>query len=81
MLHTGATGLAALGLALTPSLGLIYLLPIMVVTVDMVARNVRLIREPNPANARALFMASNVYLMVVLLAICVDTLLRPLWMS
>jgi protoheme IX farnesyltransferase len=79
MVHSGATALAALLLAATPALGLLYLLPIALVTIDLLARNVSLIRQPDPARARSLFMASNIYLMVVLLAIVVATMLPPVW--
>jgi protoheme IX farnesyltransferase len=79
MLHTGATSLAAIVLAFSPALGALYLLPICVVTVDMLNRNIGLIRQPDPARARSLFMASNIYLMVVLLAICIATMLPPVW--
>jgi heme O synthase-like polyprenyltransferase len=42
-------------------------------------RNLRLISKPIPNNARALFISSNVYLMVVLLAICGGAVLHGLW--
>lgn len=79
LLHTGAAGLVALLLSLTPNLGLIYFIPVLVATGDMILRNVRLIREPTPRNARNLFISSNVYLTVVLLAVCVDTILNGIW--
>jgi heme O synthase-like polyprenyltransferase len=67
--------LAAVLLGVTPALGLLYLMPVVVVTADLLKRNLKLIAEPSPLNARSLFMASNVYLMVVLLAICLNTVL------
>jgi heme O synthase-like polyprenyltransferase len=78
-LHTGAAGAVGLLMAVTPSLGLAYLIPVALVTVDIVVRNVRLISDPSPANARSLFIASNIFLTVVLLAACVGTLLHALW--
>jgi len=39
---------------------------------DLVARNVRLLAEPTAKRAFALFKASNLYLALVLLMICVD---------
>lgn len=74
LLHTGATVVAAVLLGITPALGLLYLLPVALVTLDLIKRNLKLVNDPSPVNARSLFMASNVYLMVVLLAICVDTM-------
>jgi protoheme IX farnesyltransferase len=79
LLHTGAAGLAAVLLVLTPQLGWAYLLPVGLVTGDMIVRNLRLISKPIPNNARALFISSNVYLMVVLLAICGGAVLHGLW--
>ena len=65
MLHTGTAGFVALLLAMTPELGLAYLIPVAIVTIDMLIRNIRLIRDPSPENARSLFISSNIYLMVV----------------
>ncbi len=79
LLHTGATGLAALLLALTPSLGWLYFLPVAAATVDLLWRNARLIHDPSPRNARSLFLASNVYLTVVLGAALASSVLRVLW--
>lgn len=75
LLHTGAAGLAALLLVVTPALGWLYIIPVGLVTADMIARNIRLLAKPTPKNARALFLSSNVYLMVVLLAICIAVVL------
>jgi protoheme IX farnesyltransferase len=74
-LHTGAAALAALLLAVTPALGWFYFVPVVIVTADMLFRNIRLLQGPNPKNARALFISSNVYLMVVLLAVCIGVVL------
>jgi heme o synthase len=79
LLHTGAAGLVALLLAGAPQLGWAYIVPVFLATADMVVRNLRLIRQPTPRRARALFLSSNVYLMVVLLAICVGVVLRSAW--
>jgi protoheme IX farnesyltransferase len=81
-LHTGAAGLAALLLTVTPGLGWTYFIPILLSTLDLLVRNVRLIREPTPTHARSLFIASNIYLMVVLLALCIGSVihdLKPPW--
>ena len=75
LLHTGAAGFVALLLAVSPALGWLYLIPVALVTADMIFRNIRLLSQPNPKNARGLFLSSNIYLMVVLLAICIGVLL------
>lgn len=79
LLHTGAAGIVALLLALTPDISWAYLIPVAIATVDMMVRNIRLIREPSTQNARSLFISSNIYLMVVLLAICAGTVLHSAW--
>jgi protoheme IX farnesyltransferase len=75
MVHTLLTGFAAMLLGLAPALGWLYLAPVTLLTVDMVRRNVRLIREPNPKHALALFIASNTYLMIILLAASIDAVI------
>lgn len=81
LLHTGAAGLVALVLAATPALGWAYFVPVALATADMLIRNIRLIRNPNPRNARSLFISSNLYLMVVLVAICAGSALHSIWPS
>jgi protoheme IX farnesyltransferase len=74
LVHTGSTALAALMLAAHPALGWLYFIPIAVATIDMMARNIRLLIEPNGKQALSLFKASNLYLALVLLMACVDVL-------
>lgn len=74
-LHTAATAFAALMLVFDPALGLIYLLPVGLATADMVMRNLRLLREPTGKKARSLFIASNMYLAIVLLTVCIDVVM------
>lgn len=73
-LHTAATALAALLLAGHPALGWLYLAPIGVATVDLLRRNLRLLRRPEAKVAFSLFKASNLYLALILLLACVDAL-------
>jgi heme O synthase-like polyprenyltransferase len=79
LLHTGAAGFVALLLAFTPNLGWAYLIPVLIATIDMIVRNIRLIRHPSARNARALFISSNIYLTVVLVAACAGTVLHGIW--
>jgi protoheme IX farnesyltransferase len=72
MSHTIPTGLLGLLLVVLPGLGWIFFLPVLAVTLDLFYRNVMLIADPTPLNARRLFMSSNTYLLALLLAICVD---------
>jgi len=81
LLHTSTAALIAILLTMTPNLGLAYLIPVVIVTTDMLARNIRLIRDPTPSNARALFISSNIYLTVVLVAIYAGTVLHNIWSS
>lgn len=79
LLHTVATSLAALLLALTPGLGWLYFLPVAGATVDLCWRNFKLIAEPTSPNARSLFIASNIYLTVVLAALLLSSVLHNVW--
>lgn len=78
LLHTAATALAALLLVAHPALGWLYLLPVIVMTIDLLVRNFRLLVKPNPKEALAMFKSSNLYLAVILLMICVDATLTIL---
>ncbi len=75
MSHTLPTGILSLLLVVLPGLGWIYFLPVLLITADLFYRNIQLIREPEPLAARKLFMSSNYYLLILLLAICVDLML------
>lgn len=74
MSHTLPTGIGGLLLVLLPSLGWVYLIPVIWVTADLVWRNAKLIHSPSSENAKALFMSSNIYLLILLLAICIGTM-------
>ena len=75
MSHTAPTCFFGLLLALFPYLGLAYLIPMLLISADLFWRNVRLIREPSQGNARSLFMSSNYYLTVLMLAIYISSVL------
>lgn len=77
-IHTAATAFAALMLTFDASLGLIYLIPVGLATIDMMVRNVRLLRVPSGKNARSLFIASNMYLTIVLVMACVDAVIKSI---
>ena len=72
--HTGATVLAALMLAGHQALSLIYLIPVGIASIDLMARNIRLLVHPDGKHALSLFKASNLYLALVLLMICVTAM-------
>jgi len=78
MLHTAPTAVGGLLLALLPGLGWLYFVPLLFFSADLVWRNIKLINDPSPPNARSMFMASNIYLTVLLLLICLDSVL-PFW--
>lgn len=73
MSHTAPTGLAGLLLVILPSLGWLYFVPVLLVTADLFWRNIKLIENPSPSHARSMFMASNIYLLVLLLIIFIDS--------
>jgi len=72
MSHTVPCGLAGLALVLMPALGWVYFVPMLWVTADLFWRNIKLIRDPSPSNARSMFMASNIYLTTMLVFIFID---------
>jgi len=71
--HTLATGIAGLLLVLLPFLGWLYFIPMILVTAMLSWRNIRLIIEPSPVRARSMFIGSNIYLLIFLLTICIDS--------
>lgn len=76
LLHTTAAVLASLLLALRPRLGWIYLVPVAGASAVLLARNLRLLRNPDAAHARAFFKFSNYYLALVLFMIGLDSVVR-----
>lgn len=76
--HALPTVIGSLLLALTPSLGWIYFVPTLLVSADLLWRNVKLIRDPSPAHARGFFISSNIFLTVLLAAIYGNVLVTAL---
>lgn len=74
-IHAVATGFAALALGADRSLSWLYLIPVALVTADLLRRCVQLIAEPTTVRARSVFVNSNLYLAVVLLMICIDAVI------
>ncbi len=74
--HGVAGGLVGLALARHPALGWIYLIPTLAITVYLLGQSVGLVIRPSKRRAWLLFHASNVYLALVLLVVCVDAVLR-----
>lgn len=74
LLNTSGVALAGLALATRPTLGWLYLVPVAMASLGLVVLNARLIAEPSRSRALTLFHASNLYLALVLLLVCVDTL-------
>lgn len=78
MAHTLPTSILGVLMAALPTLGWAYFIPVLLVSVTLFWRNVQLLRDPSPANARSLFMASNYYLTVLLLAVYIGTMVQSL---
>ncbi len=75
LLHTVATAFAALMLAFHPALGWIYAVPVGIATIDMLVRNIKLLKDPSSKMALSLFKVSNLYLLIVMLMIGVDAMI------
>lgn len=73
LLHATGAALAALALATEPALGWVYLVPVGLATISFLVLCARLIVQPGKRRALALFHASNLYLAIVMLMVCVDT--------
>lgn len=71
LLHTASTSLAALTLAVIPAMGLIYAVPTAIMTGIFVLGSIYLLRTPDRTHAIRLFITSNIFLALVLLAIIV----------
>lgn len=75
MSHTLPTALGGVLLALLPFLGWSYFLPVAWISADLLHKNIQLVREPSRDNAKRMFLASNYYLLVLLIAVCVGAIL------
>lgn len=75
MSHTLPTCIFGLFLTIFPYLGLVYLIPMLLISGDLFWKNVKLIKDPSKDNARGLFMSSNYYLTVLMVVIYVSSML------
>lgn len=75
LFHSVATGATALALSLHGTLGLLYLAIALPATGHLLWLSYQLLLAPQLRQAKALFMASNLYLTIILLAICLDVVL------
>ena len=71
--HAVPTVMGSLMLGAVPGLGIWYFIPVLMFSIDLMRRNIKLIWDPTVPHARSLFLASNYYLAVVLLAIMIVT--------
>jgi len=72
LVHGVAAGLTGLLLTRHPALGHLYLVAVLAATAFLVARGLHLVLRPSKGAAWRLFHASNLYLAIVLLAVCLD---------
>jgi protoheme IX farnesyltransferase len=74
--HALATAGFGLALATHDSLGAAYLIPVGLATIWLLRASVGLIRDYSGPRAMSVFKVSNLYLSLVLLAVCLITLVR-----
>lgn len=67
--HTLATGFVAVMLGLHPTLGIVYLIPVLLITFHFMRLTFRLLRNPEGKAAFSLFKFSNIYLSIVQLIV------------
>jgi protoheme IX farnesyltransferase len=72
--HVAATGALGLLLATQDGLGLLYLIPVLLMTLWVLREAARLITDYTGSRALSVFKVSNIYLSVVLMAVCFATL-------
>lgn len=75
LIHAGATAAFGLLLAEHDALGWLYLVPVGLVTLWLLWNTARLTRQYTGPRAMSVFKVSNIYLTLVLLAICVATVI------
>lgn len=73
--HTLATAIFGLALAAHSAMGWAYLAPVALATLWLVWESARLVRQFSGPRAMSVFKVTNIYLSVVLLAICVAALI------
>jgi len=74
--HTLATGFIAMMLGFHPTLGIIYFLPVGLLSIQYVIFTLRLIRNPEEKPALSLFKYSNIYLSIVQLIVIILPLFK-----
>ena len=74
LVHGVAGGAVGLALTLHHALGVIYLVPVLLATVYLLGVGGQLLADPTKRQAWRVFHASNLYLALLLLAVCVDVL-------
>jgi protoheme IX farnesyltransferase len=74
--YTMITVALTFALTLSPSVGRLYAVAALVLGAIFVSRAVGLVRDPEPLRAIRFFTWSNIYLMLVFVAVAVDTLVR-----
>jgi protoheme IX farnesyltransferase len=74
--YTMITVALTFALTLSPSVGRLYAVAALVLGAIFVSRAVGLVRDPEPLRAIRFFTWSNIYLMLVFVAVALDTLVR-----
>lgn len=73
--HAAVTAAFGLLIAFHPAMGLVYLLPVSLATLWLLRESAQLIREYTGPRAMTVFKVSNIYLSIILLAICVAAMI------
>lgn len=77
LVHGVGAGITALAIAaVTPSLGLVYCVPAALASLVLIYQGARLVHNPVRRVAWRLFHTSNLFLFVILLAICLDAIIH-----
>jgi protoheme IX farnesyltransferase len=74
LLHTSGTALGALALAVHPRPAWLYAVPVGLATAGLLVLSGRLVAKPSKTRALVLFHASNLYLAIVMLMVCLNAI-------
>jgi protoheme IX farnesyltransferase len=79
LLHGVGAALSGLILALHPGTGPVYFVPVFAISAALLWQGALLVRDPSKQRAWRLFLTSNFFLAVVLLAICISAVFSVPW--
>ncbi len=72
LIHAATTSLIGLLLTTSSNLGLLYFIPALAISLWFLWLTIQLVRNPSPEQASKAFIASNLYLVIILAALMLN---------